>query len=470
MEKPDRMTVVGAALGGAAGALAGRLGFGGRGAALGAALGSAVGSACALKIAKQREPWWHDAANVRTFDDVAREDAAFKEASQALTVDAMAEADALTRLMVGTSAAALADACGSLNAMAKLDAAKARWQPWADSPKLGEQILAVTTDLDAPHLLPTGIEQRLLSGVKAASFGLFALLQHAAFDPPSQPLRMVAVDMDGTFLNSNGTVSPRNKALASTLVQSGVEFVIATGRPAKALQPIIDGLGLQTLPAVTFNGACLQQAHAGKASTLLWQQPLPSDLTQRIINLVSGPTLNLALSYSCRTKAICLVTTAAHKEQLAEYERLEMVKQDIVVESVDGLMAAAKEEEPPLKIVGFSADPSKDAATARRALQGLPVHVIAAEMHIEFLCEGVNKAEALRRLCEIKGMDMRSVVAFGDGNNDAEMLQASGYGIAMSNAREAAKEAADEVLVLSNDSDGVSVKCEELVQEGRLGG
>ena len=103
-------------------------------------------------------------------------------------------------------------------------------------------------------------------------------------------------------------------------------------------------------------------------------------------------------------------------------------------------------------------------------MEGLPVHVIAAEMHIEFLCEGVNKAEALRRLCEIKGMDMRSVVAFGDGNNDAEMLQASGYGIAMSNAREAAKEAADEVLVLSNDSDGVSVKCEELVQEGRLGG
>ena len=111
-----------------------------------------------------------------------------------------------------------------------------------------------------------------------------------------------------------------------------------------------------------------------------------------------------------------------------------MVKQDIVVESVDGLMAAAKEEEPPLKIVGFSADPSKDAATARKALQGLPVHVIAAEMHIEFLCEGVNKAEALRRLCEIKLGDMKSH-AFGDGNNDAEMLQASGYGIAMSNAR-----------------------------------
>ena len=48
-KRPDRMTVVGAALGGAAGALAGRLGFGGRGANLGAALGGAVGSACALK-------------------------------------------------------------------------------------------------------------------------------------------------------------------------------------------------------------------------------------------------------------------------------------------------------------------------------------------------------------------------------------------------------------------------------------
>ena len=90
-----------------------------------------------------------------------------------------------------------------------------------------------------------------------------------------EPLHLVVVDMDGTFLAPDGRVSDRNRKLVAKLAQQQVPFAVATGRPAAALQPIIDNLGI-ALPTVTFNGACLQTAAAGAPSQPLWEQPLPS--------------------------------------------------------------------------------------------------------------------------------------------------------------------------------------------------
>ena len=284
-------------------------------------------------------------------------------------------------------------------------------------------------------------------------------------------LKVVVVDMDGTFLNSSpvAPISLRNRQLVSTLLDRGVTFAIATGRPAKALQPFIDDLSLDSVHTIVFNGACLQRARAGKPAELIWQQTLPAKLAARILALVRGPSLGLALSYSTRDCAVALVDSDAQRAQLATYERLEGVSQDVVVDSIDSLQAAAGDAAP-LKIVGFSADPEADAATARDALQGEAVHVIAAEMHIEFLCDAVNKATALHKLCDVLGVGMSSVVAFGDGNNDAEMLAAVGLGCAMANARPAAKAAAAETLEWTNDEDGVSRRVEALLADRRLVG
>ena len=87
----------------------------------------------------------------------------------------------------------------------------------------------------------------------------------------------------------------------------------------------------------------------------------------------------------------------------------------------------------------------------------------------QFVDVSVNKLVALQRLCDILGVPMGAVVAFGDGNNDAEMLGGVGLGVAMPNGKAAAKAAAAEVLPHTNDEDGVSRKLEALLQEGRFG-
>ena len=204
-------------------------------------------------------------------------------------------------------------------------------------------------------------------------------------------------------------------------------------------------------------------------ATAIWQQPLSSELAERIVNLLCGASLDLAVSYSQSARAVACVRSAAQRELLSEYERLEGVRQDSVVESVDALRAATADSELPLKIVGLSKQPEADAATARAALAGADVHIIAAEMHVEFVTAGVNKARALERLCESLGVPLSAVVAFGDGNNDAEMLGAVGLGVAMANARPLAKAAAAETLAWTNAEDGVARRVEELLRRGACG-
>ena len=149
---------------------------------VGAAIGAAFGAATALRW-PQKEPWWHDAKNVRTFDDVAKEDAAFQAAARSEAFDAAAEGAALQRLFDGSSATLLTDACASLNSAPRLEKARLRWLHWkAKSPAaIGAVVESIVDELDAPHLKPSGIEQRLQSGVKASSFGLLGLMDNPAF-------------------------------------------------------------------------------------------------------------------------------------------------------------------------------------------------------------------------------------------------------------------------------------------------
>jgi hydroxymethylpyrimidine pyrophosphatase-like HAD family hydrolase len=69
--------------------------------------------------------------------------------------------------------------------------------------------------------------------------------------------------------------------------------------------------------------------------------------------------------------------------------------------------------------------------------------------YVEFLDSGLSKGICLRKLCDYLGVDMNTVIAFGDGDNDKEMLQMVGHGVAMKNAHTTAKEAADVVLEIN---------------------
>ena len=89
-------------------------------------------------------------------------------------------------------------------------------------------------------------------------------------------------------------------------------------------------------------------------------------------------------------------------------------------------------------------------------------HATSWNAFIEMVHPSVNKAAALRRVCEFYGVAREDAIAIGDGGNDAEMVRWAGVGVAMGNARAAVKEAAD-IVVPPNTEDGAAQFIEKLL-------
>ena len=111
----------------------------------------------------------------------------------------------------------------------------------------------------------------------------------------------------------------------------------------------------------------------------------------------------------------------------------------------------------PCKIL-MSADPAGIRAVQARIAKALPAGlrvVQTAPFYLEVIPAAVNKGVGLRAACDVLGLTPAQAIAFGDSENDIEMLRAAGLGVAMGNADEAVKAAADRVT-LSNNENGIA--------------
>lgn len=99
--------------------------------------------------------------------------------------------------------------------------------------------------------------------------------------------------------------------------------------------------------------------------------------------------------------------------------------------------------------------------TVRRAFPALSV-ARSSNTLLEIMQQGVNKADAVKRLCEAKGIDMERTMAFGDNYNDLEMLETVKYGVAMGNAPEKIRKKAGTVT-RDNEHDGIASVLENLL-------
>lgn len=150
----------------------------------GYALGGALGAAVTLAVAQRLSQPANDSSEP-SFEQVARDDAIFRQKGFEEGFDEAAEALALRRLLEGESLTAVSAAC---KAPSMLEGAKAAYAPWRGSSasELGAALhKTVMVDLEAPHLKPSGIEERLLGGLDAAVFGLWSLMKQ--LPPPAAP-------------------------------------------------------------------------------------------------------------------------------------------------------------------------------------------------------------------------------------------------------------------------------------------
>ncbi len=253
--------------------------------------------------------------------------------------------------------------------------------------------------------------------------------------------RLVAFDLDGTLLRSDRTVSPRARAAIAGLVAGGVRVVICTGRPPRTARKIAEDLALVDL-AIVYNGAAVYNF---AMDTALVRFEYPAEVALSVLERMRR----------CYPGVSCGLETAqgwfldtARNEARKRGPRLFGGEPDGVGDVEDFITGDVT------KLLFWHQDAPIE--TMRQSLEGLPVHgTWAIPGLLEVVGSGVTKGRALEWVTRDLGISPRETAAFGDEDNDKEMLAWAGFGVAMANARESVKGHADWITGHC-DEDGVA--------------
>jgi len=259
---------------------------------------------------------------------------------------------------------------------------------------------------------------------------------------------VVALDLDGTTLDADHKLAPATLA-ALRRASKAVRLIFATGRPTWDVQPFVDALGAP-VTCILFNGASCATLRPHAAPSKRFLEPLGGERAAEAHRLAKacGGAVSLVLP----TRSVGVATNAKQRAQLAALDRKAGSAQEIVEDGAPYVCEA-------IKVLALSDDP---AATARNVRLSPGLDVVEAEVHVEFVSRGVDKASALRRVIGDE-MLRTATVAIGDGHNDATMLRAAHVGVATANATEAAKTAAAAVSAWTNQDACVARELDALL-------
>ena len=260
--------------------------------------------------------------------------------------------------------------------------------------------------------------------------------------------RVLATDLDGTLLRSDGTVAPRTRRALEAIQAAGTEVVVCTARPVRWMRGLAAEGGIRG-SAVCANGAVVWDL---EADALLASSPLAPAAAREVV-------ARLATLLPGGAWAVESVDSFGHEPH---YEVRWPLPDDTLVGVIDELLVG----DGPLKLLLQRAPGGHEAQVhaARRAVLDL-VELTWSEPSaslLEMSAAGVSKASGLSALCAARGVDASEVIAFGDMPNDIAMLQWVGCGYAMGNAHPEVAAAAD-ARTLSNQADGVAVVLERLL-------
>lgn len=266
-------------------------------------------------------------------------------------------------------------------------------------------------------------------------------------------IKLIAIDLDGTLLTDQKTISAKNKATLQKAKAAGVKIVICTGRPLKAIETYLTELNLRQAGdySITFNGGLVQKNDTGE---ILAKTVMNFDQVQEIAQLLKD--LALPMDILSDSIAYQIDTAPAH---LSIYPQLN--------KALTYKKQALKDLGPDLlynKIVSAIDAEYLDQQIAKipRAFYDRYEIVKTRANLLEFMPKGVTKAYGLQLLGKELAIAPADMMALGDEANDLPMIQAAGLGVAMANAVAEVKQHAD-VTTLSNEADGVAVAIEKYV-------
>ncbi|HEX5596124.1 MAG TPA: HAD family hydrolase [Micromonosporaceae bacterium] len=259
--------------------------------------------------------------------------------------------------------------------------------------------------------------------------------------------RLIATDLDGTLLRTDGSVSPRTAAVLARLTRQGRQVVLVTGRPIRWLQQVYDQLH-EPLPAICANGAVIYDPLEDE---VVRANPLSPELLGQVARRLRAavPGVSFAVEVTDGREMWHETGYPVHRADIGV--RLVDAPEELLSAPAVKLLARARGQ-----------DPDAFVEIVSGALQGLAeaTHSSYSGL-VEISAAGVTKAAGLAWFGAQHGLSAQDAVAFGDMPNDLPMLTWAGRAVAMANAHPAVRQIADDVA-LSNDEDGVAAYLEQL--------
>lgn len=249
--------------------------------------------------------------------------------------------------------------------------------------------------------------------------------------------KLIVLDLDGTAFNSKNVI-PRNlqDILKRLINNKACRIVLASGRSISSMKIIAGHLGLEA-PAITLNGGAIIDPVSDE---IYYEKNLSEEIYLKSLAILKKLHIDIVVFtvfgvYSEKTSKITDI--------LEEYSdnKIEWVRELGTIKS-------------PVKILFIPEYESANAEVKKHTLS-LEIDIIESGFSFtEIVPKGVNKGSALEIVSDMLDIDHKDIIAFGDNENDIEMLQLAGTGVAMGNAPDHVKIEAD-IVADTNDEDGI---------------
>ena len=265
-------------------------------------------------------------------------------------------------------------------------------------------------------------------------------------------IQLVAMDLDGTLNNDKKKITPKTHRALMEAQQRGVRLVLASARPSPGLYKERDALRLQDHGGIlmSYNGGRIVQAATGE---VLFETAMDLEQTRQILrqleNLPVTPILDDGRQFYVTDRRGFKV----------DYECKNNNMKCTEVENLADFLPFA-----PIKIL-MSVEPAflpRVQAQIAALLPDTLTVVQTAPFYLEIIPKTINKGQGIWEICRVLDIPAEKVIAFGDAQNDIPMLEAAGIGVAMGNATESVKAAADYVTA-SNNQDGIAAALEHFL-------
>ncbi len=279
--------------------------------------------------------------------------------------------------------------------------------------------------------------------------------------------KLVAIDLDGTLLNSYGEVSENTKEEIKKAIENGVEVVLASGRPISSVEDLANELQANHY-LISGNGAIVYDMHKKE---VVYDRFLSKEQVLNIVKICEENSIyyNIYTENEVLTKSLNYNTLFYYSENTHKQEE-KRTNINILTDVYDYILKSNDQKYLKVTVCDQSQiifasiikklrtindiDVLDVAHMSKKIIKAGTEEVLVEYCYTEITNKNVNKWTALEYIMKEKNIDRSEVVAIGDNINDKEMIEEAGLGVAMGNSTPAIKEVAN-VEVGTNNEEGV---------------